>query len=1022
MTVTCPRCNRTLAAADGADAPSCCMYCGPKLGDTLTSPDHARTADFSPTASGADDESEVPIGPEPAPKTIGGYRLLRLLGAGGMGAVYEAEVPGSSHRVAVKLLSSKLASSATAVERFKQEGRLASQLAHPRCVFVLSADTDAGRPYIVMELMPGETLKDAVDQRGPMPPQQAITHILDVIDGLAEAHRVGVIHRDMKPSNCFLTADGRVKVGDFGLSKSLVAGRDHHLTQSGAFLGTVLFASPEQIRGEALEYTSDVYSVCATLYYLLCGQAPFHHESVTAVLAKVVSEDAPPVRQKRPDVPRELEAVVMTGLARDRDNRWQSLDDLRDALVALLPSRQHPARPRALVGAYVLDRIALVFLTVPAELVRLWATGATEGRIDVFELRWLSALLLVAYFAVGEGAFGATLGKWLLGLRVSRPGQTGPPGVWRALVRTVVFHALVFGVFLLPEKAVEWFGHATGGIVGGFSFLVCGAALLAQARRRWGYRGLHDLASGCHVTQKPLPARKLRLPVKQATPLSTLLPTPDEPLPETLAGYAVRGRIAVDPSGEQVWVGEDRALARAVLIWLKPAESGPFPAHEAPRPTRLRRLGGGTLTWAGTAFEWAAFAAPLGGPLADAINPKYPLPWADARHLLDQLVEEFRAAEADGTTPAHVGLDQVWVEPTGRVQLLECSVGGNSAGLASPGAPLALLRQVASLALEGRARAHPGSVAAPIPAHAIPVLDRLFTDGGYRTLADFQKDLAETHVHRPEVTPAVRAAQLGIQATVLALPLGALFFLTFALAPYLTLMANTRADQAQAALDALANPETRAKLAATYPELKEPLAHANLVARLEAYRDRKRKDAEYRRAQLLAPQRVMLEQVEAHAPEDVERQAGYPVQVREAIQWAGAADHTPRAKSAGPWKSDAVLVFTILLVIPVGMVLVAAFLRGGVSTLLAGISLVRADGQPATRRQCGVRAAVVWLPVAALLFGAAWLQAIHPERVYLAAALWLVAVALLPVYVVIALRFPSRPPQDRVTGTYLVPA
>src|SRR5262249_29842941 len=155
------------------------------------------------------------------------------------------------------------------------------------------------------------TLKDVVDARGPLPPEEAITRILDVIDGLSEAHRVGMIHRDMKPSNCFLTADDRVKVGDFGLSKSLIGSRDHHLTQSGAFLGTVLFASPEQIRGEPLDYGSDVYSVCATLYYLLCGQAPYHHESVTAALAKAISEDPPPICEKHPEVPRGLEAVVM---------------------------------------------------------------------------------------------------------------------------------------------------------------------------------------------------------------------------------------------------------------------------------------------------------------------------------------------------------------------------------------------------------------------------------------------------------------------------------------------------------------------------------------------------------------------------------------------------------------------------------------------------------------------------------------------------------------------------------------
>ena len=131
--------------------------------------------------------------------------------------------------------------------------------------------------------------------------------------------------------------DNRVKVGDFGLSKSLIGTRDNQLTQSGAFLGTVLFASPEQIRGEPLDYGSDVYSVCATLYYLLCGEAPHHHESVTAALAKAISEEPPSIREKRPEVSRGLEAVVMKGLERDRDRRWQSLDDLRDALVESAP-------------------------------------------------------------------------------------------------------------------------------------------------------------------------------------------------------------------------------------------------------------------------------------------------------------------------------------------------------------------------------------------------------------------------------------------------------------------------------------------------------------------------------------------------------------------------------------------------------------------------------------------------------------------------------------------------------------
>lgn len=1028
MVVICPRCRRSLSSTDTADGPMFCMYCGQRLRDdpNVAGPpvselaNETLTRSFIPTESGPEAEATagVNLAPEPAPKAIGGYRLLRLLGAGGMGTVYEAEAVGSNHRVAVKLLSSRLASSPTSVERFKQEGRLASQLTHPRCVFVLAADAEGGRPYIVMELMPGKTLKDLIDQQGPLPEVEAITRILDVIDGLAEAHRLGMIHRDIKPSNCFLTTDNRVKVGDFGLSKSLVGTRNHHLTQSGAFLGTVLFASPEQIRGEPLDYSSDVYSVCATLYYLLCGQAPFQHESVTAVLAKAISEDAPRIRQFCPGVSAELEAVLARGLERDRQRRWQSLDDLRDALIALLPSRQHPARPRALIGAYVLDRIVLGFLTVPLELFRMWLLGVQNEQVDLFELEGISILLLIAYFSIGEGLFGTTPGKWLVGLRVSRIGQTRPPGLWRALLRTLVFHSLLFSVFWLPEQLVQWFGAVTGGVLGGIAFLGGSVGLLTQLRRKWGFRGLHDFATDCHVTQRPLPARKIQLPIKHPTPLEQLLPVTDA-LPESVGVYAVQGRLAVEPTGEQVWVGEDRGLARRVLIWLKPAIPGRSAPPEVHRPTRLRRLGTGTLNWNGQALDWTAFVAPLGGPLAAAINPARPLPWADARLLLDQLVEELRVAEADGTLPNRLELDQVWVEPNGRVQLLESSIASPATVSPQP-QPLVLLRQVASLALEGRPRTTPGPVHAPLPAHAIPVMDRLFTPNGYKTLGELQHDLGETHLHRPEITPAIRAAQLGLQAATLAVPLGLLFVLTFALAPILTRNARTYAEYAEATLAALADPEKREKLAAR-PELAEPLKHPRLTERLEGLRQRMHTEAEVRQSLLLRPQQFLLNQAEKLDTDDSAREAGYPMQVRKAVIWAGAADGTPRAQSLSPWQSDSGIILLIVVGIPTAMVIVATIVRGSVSMLLTGIAIVQANGLPATRRQCALRAALVWLPLVALLLGTASLQIWAPELVYLALGLWLLAIALVPIYVVIALRYPSRPPQDYLCGTYLVP-
>ncbi|HYH66578.1 MAG TPA: protein kinase, partial [Urbifossiella sp.] len=716
MTTTCPRCRRTLSTAEPGGPPAFCMYCGQRLSSASADPN-------TPVPAGMVTGSFVPFSDtgepasEPPPTTVGGYQLVRFLGAGGMGTVYEAEAPDTGTRVAVKLLSGRLTTNPNSVERFRQEGRLASQIGHPRCVFVLAADTDAGRPYIVMELMPGRTLKDVVDERGPIPPADAVAHILDVADGLAEAHRLGVLHRDVKPSNCFLTADGRVKVGDFGLSKSLAGSADRQLTQSGAFLGTVLFASPEQLRGDPLDYGSDVYSVCATLYYLLCGEAPYHHESITAALAKAVTEPAVPVRDRCPAVSPALDRVVMKGLERDPDRRWGSLDELREALIDLVPARQTPARPRALIGAYLLDFILLALLvTLPVEILRKllgWGHVAIAGLpIDPVE-----DAVTLAYFATLEGLFGRTLGKALLGLRVSRVGATGPPGLGWAWLRAGTFGAMVLVLMYAPAVAAE----ALGGWVGLGVFAAGLALFLVQLRRSpGGYRGLHDWVSGCHVTQKPFPTRRPKLVSVRPNPLDALVPPdPSHPLPATLGGYAVRGRLWADGAGGEVWAAEDRALGRRVLIWLTPN-----PGADPARPTRLRRLGGGRVAWAGADCAWTAFAAPVGAPLADTIHPRRPLPWADARFLLEQLVDEFRAAAADGTTPPRLGLDQVWVEPNGRVHLLDFP--GGPVTTAAAAGPFPLLRAVAGLTLEGRPRdGGSGGVRAPVPPHALPVLDRL---------------------------------------------------------------------------------------------------------------------------------------------------------------------------------------------------------------------------------------------------------------------------------------------------------
>jgi serine/threonine protein kinase len=302
----------------------------------LEEPAHAPEADRE-AATLPPSVAPPPTDKVPVPEIIGGYRLLRRLGEGGMGSVYEAEEAATGSRVALKVIAPQYAAAGEAVERFRQEGRVARLVHHPRCVCVHKADQENGLPYIVMELMPGKTLQDLVAEKGPLPVADGVAKALDVIEGLAAAHRLGIIHRDIKPSNCFLDQQGRVKVGDFGLCKSLSS--TVQLTRTGAFLGTPLYASPEQVRAEPLDPQTDVYSVAATLFFLLAGRAPHQTGDPVSTMASIVCDDAPSLRGLRPEVPAALDQVVLRGLQRDRERRWQNMDEFRVALQPFSPKQ-----------------------------------------------------------------------------------------------------------------------------------------------------------------------------------------------------------------------------------------------------------------------------------------------------------------------------------------------------------------------------------------------------------------------------------------------------------------------------------------------------------------------------------------------------------------------------------------------------------------------------------------------------------------------------------------------------------
>src|SRR5487761_617907 len=404
MQLTCRHCQHTIEFTD--QRPAVCDHCRQPLDDRARD----ATLDYLPTADSEKTLVGEAVGGQAgaADERVGEYRLLRTIGQGGMGVVWEAEQAGTGRRVALKLLSPRLKPTAENVDRFLREGKLAASLSHPRSTFVFGAGQQDGQPYIAMELMPGQTLKDMLDREGPLPVERAVDCILDVIDGLEAAHAQGVIHRDVKPSNCFLDSEGRVKVGDFGLSKSLVSGAE--LTRTGAFLGTPQFAAPEQVRGGAVTPATDVYAVGATLFCLLTGRGPFIGDAV-AVIAQITSDRAPPLRSLRPGAPRTLQRIVSRTLEKDPGRRFADLAQLRQALVPFATGGSSIADVGRRLAAYMLDEVVVgfvmtlttmtVFVLAPFLLTRSYPGLTNPWRLAAF-VQIVDQLLIVVYFAFTE--------------------------------------------------------------------------------------------------------------------------------------------------------------------------------------------------------------------------------------------------------------------------------------------------------------------------------------------------------------------------------------------------------------------------------------------------------------------------------------------------------------------------------------------------------------------------------------------------------------------------------------------
>ncbi|MGH9152732.1 MAG: Stk1 family PASTA domain-containing Ser/Thr kinase [Acidimicrobiales bacterium] len=281
--------------------------------------------------------------PQPAQVYSDRYEILRQVARGGMAEVYLARDQLLDRRVALKVLFPELSVDRSFVERFRREAQSAANLSHPNIVSVFDWGEEEDTYFIVMEYIDGRPLSALLRAQGPLLADRAASIGADVAAALAFAHRNGVVHRDVKPGNVLLDANGHVKVTDFGIARA--ANTTENLTQTGAVMGTATYFSPEQAQGYGVDRRSDVYSLGVVLYEMVTGRPPFAGDNPLTIAYKHVREAPVPPRQINPAIPAAFEAIVLQAMAKDPDDRYASADELRADLVRYQQGRPVMANP-----------------------------------------------------------------------------------------------------------------------------------------------------------------------------------------------------------------------------------------------------------------------------------------------------------------------------------------------------------------------------------------------------------------------------------------------------------------------------------------------------------------------------------------------------------------------------------------------------------------------------------------------------------------------------------------------------
>ncbi|MEZ6120658.1 MAG: protein kinase [Pirellulaceae bacterium] len=648
---------------------------------------------------------------------LGQYEVVRKLGQGGMGTVYEVDDTESGRRVAMKTLSHNF-DSPESRERFLREGILAASINHPNSVYVYGTDEIDGIPIIVMELLRGGTLQDKLDHEGPLSVRDAVKAILNVIAGLEAAAEKGILHRDIKPANCFVDIDGTVKVGDYGLSISSEARIDplaNRVTQPGVIVGTPAFASPEQLRGEELDVRSDIYSVGATLYYLLSGRPPFGSQGQNLVqfIASVLEAPRPDIRTSRTNIPTDLVAILKRSIEIKQKARFQDYPKLRNTLMQFAgydpPAKLSTRFLCGLEDAIVLNLFQTSVVSPILMISGLAGAAITRGSWSIAAI--LCSVVFygfrVAYFTGFEAIGGCTPGKWWHGLKV-RNSNNSRLSIGRAMIRSSLYvmipYIFLWGIqsaILITPFTLDFSDAEKGALVD----LVQNPGN-AKAAREWGAALLRAdrLVTGLAITflassiayaflfwpallgsenlaRHDLWSLSKVVSIKDGKGVSRVKFSFDGPIVfetplRTIGPFEVTGQIAT-PDGSRLYVGIDPRLKRQVWIH---RSNGPEKTLSETRKAVSRRE---RIRWIASGVEaggrWDAFEATQGDLLCKAHTARARLLELANRQLLTDLRNELKAGQEDGTLPDGLRLSQLWIGNDGCLRVLdwplECSLG-----------------------------------------------------------------------------------------------------------------------------------------------------------------------------------------------------------------------------------------------------------------------------------------------------------------------------------------------------------